>query len=224
MQRLLTKGIGHTKFKDSPLGDIPEGWEVVKLGSIGDFSKGKGISKSELSATGIPCIRYGEIYTVHDYVIKKFYSFISHEIAKQSVRIKKNDILFAGSGETVEDIGKAVAFVGVEEVYAGGDTIIFRPTNANSVFLSYCLNSRIVIDQRSRFGQGHSVVHIYARDLSEILIPHPPNTEQNKIAEVFAEVDEKLDILLTKKAEYETLKKGLMMKLLTGEVRVKFNC
>ena len=153
-------------------------------------------------------------------MIKKFYSFISHEIAKQSVRIKKNDILFAGSGETVEDIGKAVAFVGDEEVYAGGDTIIFRPNNANNVFLSYCLNSRIVIDQRSRFGQGHSVVHIYARDLSEMLIPLPTKEEQSKIAEGFMEVDKKLDILQVKKTEYEKMKNGLMQKLLTGQIRL----
>jgi type I restriction enzyme S subunit len=94
-------------YKDTPIGMIPVDWDVVKLGVLGSFAKGKGISKSELSESGIPCIRYGEIYTVHDTIIKKFHSFIDSEIAKQSYRIKQNDILFAGSGETVEDIGKA---------------------------------------------------------------------------------------------------------------------
>ncbi|NQV01283.1 MAG: restriction endonuclease subunit S [Bacteroidia bacterium] len=221
MQQLLTKGIGHTRFKDSPLGEIPESWEVFKLGKLGEFSKGKGISKSELSDSGFPCIRYGEIYTVHDTIIRNFFSFIDPEVATQSIRIKKNEILFAGSGETVEDIGKAVVFIGDEEAYAGGDIIIFSPSLPNSIFLSYCLNSKLVINQRSKFGQGHSVVHIYSRDLSELLVPVPTIEEQSRISRLFIKIDDKVDFLREKKNEYEQLKKGLMQQLLTGAIRVK---
>lgn len=148
IQRLLTQGIGQSKFKDSPLGRIPEGWEVVLLDNLGVFSKGKGISKNQLSLSGYPCIRYGEIYTNHDTVIREYFSFISPKIAEESYKIQKNDILFAGSGETAEDIGKAVVFIGDEEVYAGGDIIVFSPQGINSIFLSYCLNSNLVIKQR----------------------------------------------------------------------------
>ena len=113
-------------YKKTELGWIPEDWDVKTLGEVGCFMKGKGIAKKDLTDIGLPCIRYGEIYTVHHWIIKKFFSFIEPEIAKQSFELKKNDILFAGSGETVEEIGKAVAFLSDEKAYAGGDYIKTR--------------------------------------------------------------------------------------------------
>ena len=85
---------------------------------MGSFSKGKGISNSDKKEKGFPCITYGEIYTTHDYVIKDFSSFTDIETAKKSQRIKKNDVLFAGSGETLDEIGKCVAFTKNVEAYA----------------------------------------------------------------------------------------------------------
>jgi type I restriction enzyme S subunit len=63
---------------------LPQGWKEITLSELGSFSKGKGISKNEVIDTGYPCIRYAEIYTEHDYVIKEFKSFINEESAKNS--------------------------------------------------------------------------------------------------------------------------------------------
>ncbi len=100
----------NTIYKDSPIGKIPSDWEVKTLGELGTFSKGKGILKEQVILEGLPCIRYGEIYTTYDFIIKDFKSFINEDVAKESNEIKKGDILFAGSGETAEEIGKAVAY------------------------------------------------------------------------------------------------------------------
>jgi len=81
-------------------------WEKCSLSALGTFSKGRGIKKDEVVTDGIPCIRYGEIYTLYNDYIRKFYSFISRDIAKQSQLIKKGNLLFTGSGETAEGIGK----------------------------------------------------------------------------------------------------------------------
>src|SRR5690606_34604509 len=83
-----------------------EGWEVKTLAQIGEFSKGQGITKVDANSGSIPCVRYGELYTKHNDHIKHFYSFISPEVAKTAKKLKKGDILFAGSGETKEEIGK----------------------------------------------------------------------------------------------------------------------
>ena len=200
-----------------------KGLETVILEELGDFTKGMGITKVELVEQGIPCIRYGEIYTVHHFVVSKFYSFISKETAKESRKIAKNDILFAGSGETLEDIGKAVVFIGNEEVYAGGDIIIFSPTNINldSTYLSYLLNSEFVRKQIRTFGQGQSVVHLYTRDISKIKIILPPLAEQTAIAKILNTADAEIQ---ETKAYLKTLKhqkKGLMQSLLTGKIIVK---
>ena len=76
MNELLTKGIGHAEFKESEFGMIPKTWEIKTLEKIGNFSRGKGISKKDTVNSGIPCIRYAEIYTNHNFKIKKAQTFV----------------------------------------------------------------------------------------------------------------------------------------------------
>jgi hypothetical protein len=104
-------------------------WTAAKLGSLGAFFKGRGVTRDESNAGDLPCVRYGEIYTRHHEHIKAFHSWVSQEIAVNARRLKTGDLLFAGSGETKEEIGKCVAFVDDREAYAGGDIVILRPTN-----------------------------------------------------------------------------------------------
>jgi len=64
----------YANYKDSGvewLGEVPEHWEVKRLGQIGRLSKGNGGSKQDEVATGIPCVRYGDLYTTHGYFIKQ---------------------------------------------------------------------------------------------------------------------------------------------------------
>ena len=120
---------------------LPEGWKTKTLGEIGIFLKGKGIAKAEIVEAGKPCIRYGEIYSEYNYFVEEFKSFIDETSAKNSEPIFKNDLLFAGSGETLEDIGKCVAYIKEDEAYAGGDIIILRPSSEDAHYLGYLLNS-----------------------------------------------------------------------------------
>ncbi len=211
----------NTQFKQTEIGRIPVDWEVVELGVIGSFSKGKGIKKDEVKSDGFPCVRYGELYTKYNNYIKFFHSFISNEVAKESKRIKYGDILFAGSGETKEDIGKCAAMMSNEIVYAGGDVIIFTPKNANSLFLGYLLNDDKIKLQKSQKGQGDAVVHIYPYGLSKIKIPVPPLPEQKAIATALSNIDDlihQLDQLIQKK---KAIKQGAMQELLTGRKRLE---
>ena len=173
-----------------PMNSIPKDWKWKSLHELGSFSKGKGILKEQVIESGLPCVRYGEIYTTHDFILKEFKSFISEEVANESNEIKKGDILFAGSGETLEEIGKAVAFVGNEKAYAGGDVIILSTNeNVNTEWLSYVLETDIVRRQKRRLGQGQSVVHIYPSDLATLKLPHPPQQEQAAISDLLDLMD-----------------------------------
>jgi len=201
---------------------IPEDWEVKKLSELGYFSKGKGITKSELVANGLPCIRYGELYTTHDFTIKEFVSFISKKTAEESKEIKDGDILFAGSGETIEEIGKSAAFVKKGKAYAGGDIIILSTNrNVNAECLSYILEIDYVRKQKRRLGQGNSVVHIYPNDLSKLEIPLPPLPEQRAIANLLSTWDTAISKHKQLIAQKELRKKWLMQNLLTGKKRLK---
>ena len=124
-------------YKQTEIGIIPEDWGILELGKIGKFSKGSGIKKDDSQSGEIAWVRYGEIYTKHNHVVKNYYSFISHEVAKNAKKLKRGDVLFAGSGETKEDIGKSVAVIDDIDVYAGGDIVVFSPLNSDSIFLFY---------------------------------------------------------------------------------------
>ncbi len=197
-----------------------EGWVVKKLREIGTFKKGKGIKKDEVTKEGYPCIRYGELYTHHDEYIKIFNSFINEQTAKASKRIKKGDILFAGSGETKEEIGKCTALVDELIAYAGGDVIIFTPIDCNSMFLGFLLNHSKIAKQKAQKAQGDAVVHIYPSGLSEISIYLPPKAEQIRIAAILSDMDTEISALETKLAKYKQVKQGMMQELLTGRIRL----
>ncbi|MFT9496786.1 restriction endonuclease subunit S [Anaerosolibacter sp.] len=197
-----------------------EHWEKKTLGEIGTFSKGAGVKKDESLSGKLPCVRYGEIYTRHNDYIKKYYSFISDEVAKTSRKVKMGDILFAGSGETKEDIGKCVAIINDEEVYAGGDIVILTPKGANSLFLGYYLNSPDIVKQKSSKGQGDAVVHIGTRSLEEIEINLPGIEEQAHIATILSDMDSEIAALEAKLNKYRQIKQGMMENLLTGRIRL----
>jgi len=202
--------------------EIPKGWSVSLLGELGTFSKGKGILKEQVISDGLPCIRYGEIYTTHDFIIKKFKSFISDDVANESKEIQNGDILFAGSGETIEEIGKAVVYVGNDKAYAGGDVIILSTKkDVNPECLSYTLETDFVKKQKRVLGQGNSVVHIYSSDLSKVKIPLPPLPEQKAIAHVLSTADAAIRTTEKLIAQKELRKKWLMQQLLTGKKRLK---
>lgn len=213
MQRLLSAKLRLPGFS--------EPWKKVKLGDIGKFDKGYGVPKESIRNTGNKAITYGEIYTKHDFVIKKFTSYIDDETAVASKKITQGAILFTGSGETLEDIGKCVAFIDNDIAYAGGDIIIFNPSiEINSLVLSYCLNSAPVNAQKATYGQGHSVVHIYQKDLAKLQVTIPSVSEQTAIAEVLTAADREIELAKEKLERLRRQKHGLMQQLLIGKKRV----
>ena len=196
-------------------------WDKSKLVEVGRFSKGNGITKEDLAAEGIPCIRYGELYTRHNFRIQNFCSFISHKNAGRYKLIENNDLLFAGSGETREEIGKCASFNHNIEARAGGDVIIcsIDPRKLRADFASYFLNTR---GRRllSKLGQGNSIVHIYSRFLESVEVPIPPLHEQEAITSLLKTCETEINKMEEIAEKYRTQKRGLMQKLLSGKWRV----
>ena len=214
--------VTEVQYKESEIGVIPVDWEVKQLSTIGKFTKGQGIRKDEATNGEIPCVRYGELYTRHNDYIKEYFSFISNETAKSARRLRPGDILFAGSGETKEEIGKCAAFVDNIEAYAGGDIVILSPIDVSPLFLGYLLNAQHIQKQKASKGQGDAIVHISANQLGSIQIPLPPTkSEQTAIATALSDTDaliENLEKLIAKK---RNIKQGVMQELLTGRKRLE---
>jgi type I restriction enzyme S subunit len=197
------------------------GWEEKRLGDVGVFSKGRGIRKDEAQSGKLPCVRYGELYTHHNDYIKHFNSYISEDVAAGSKALKFGDILFAGSGETKEEIGKCVAFVNNCEAYAGGDIVIFTPKQeVSSMFLGFYLNTNPIAIQKASKGQGDAIVHISATSLADIEINLPPLQEQRRIAEALSDTDALISVLEKLIDKKRAIKQGIMQELLTGKRRL----
>ena len=195
-------------------------WEAKQLKELGQFSKGRGIKRDDVSDEGLPCVRYGELYTRYQDHILKAASRIPKSVAATAFPIRTGDLLFAGSGETAEEIGRCAAYLGEEQAYAGGDVIVLTPSGHNSIFLGHLMNHPIVAEQKARLGQGDAVVHIYISNLAQVKIELPPIAEQNAIAEVLSDVDGLIAALEALIAKKRAIKQAAMQQLLTGKTRL----
>ena len=196
------------------------GWPETKLSDIGLFSKGSGITKDQLVPVGHNAVRYGELYTKFNFKIEKIYSHIPDSVVPTATKIKFGDILFAGSGETIDEIGKSAVYMRKDDCCAGGDIIIFTPRNANSLFLSYFLNIGEGRKKLRELGQGQSVVHIYKSEIEKLKLHLPPLSEQNRIVSVLETWDKSIEKIAKKLKIKKKIKKGLMQKLLIGDFRL----
>ena len=212
MQQLLT---GQTR-----LPGFSGEWMVRRLGDLGEFLKGRGVTRDQSQGGPLPCLRYGEIYTTHQDVIRAFTSWISAQVAATATKLKRGDILFAGSGETKEEIGKCVAFIDDIEAFAGGDIVILRPRQASSLFLGYALNAPAVNRQKASRGQGDAVVHVSAAALAHVVVAIPEVAEQTAIATLLSDIDAELTALTARRDKTRALKQGMAQALLTGRIRL----
>lgn len=212
MQQLLT---GKTR-----LPGFSGSWSRKQLGALGTFFKGRGIKRDDVQLNGVPCIRYGELYTTYHSYTSTTVSFVSQRVAASALPIRRGDLLFTGSGETRDEIGMCVAYIGDGQAVAGGDIVVLRGTAFNPVFLSCASNTLSAADQKARLGQGDAVVHISSRALATIEVDTPPMDEQDAIAAVIMDADLELQVLRQRVAKARAIKQGMMQELLTGRTRL----
>lgn len=195
-------------------------WETRRLGALATFRKGKGIRRTDLRKIGARCVRYGELYTRYrNYVVDPI-SRIPEDVAAAALRIEKGELLFAGSGETAEEIGTCVAYIGDEPAYAGGDIIVLRAPRQDPVYLAHLMNAPEAVRQKARMAQGDAVVHIRGDHLAEVELPLPPLPEQRAIAAVLMDVDALIGSLEALIAKKRAIKRAAMQQLLTGRIRL----
>lgn len=191
-------------------------WEKMKLGEIAGFSKGKGISKSEIDENGeTECIRYGELYTHYGEVIAEIKSRTNIS-RKNLVFSEANDIIIPSSGETEIDIATASCVL-KSGVALGGDLNIIKTSN-NGVFLSYYLNSRKKLEI-ANLAQGISVVHLYASQLAILEVAIPDVKEQNCIADFLALLNDRISTQSKIIEGLRVLKTALSKKVFSQKLR-----
>ncbi len=163
--------------------DIPDNWEWVRLGEIGSFTRGSGIKRTDITESGFPCIRYGELYTTYKGKFSHTVSYTSQEVFQKAFKAQKNDILMALTGENNFDIALARVYSGDNIIAYGGDMTKFTPLKCNAQYIAFVINSAYGIDCKRKMAKGNIIVHISNDNLATIPIPLPPLAEQQRIVE-----------------------------------------
>ena len=167
-------------------------WHKRKLNEICLFFKGNGLSKSDLSNEGFPCILYGELYTTYkNEVISDIVSKTTTTLSNPFLS-KNNDLIIPGSGEDPIDIAVARAIY-QNDIILGGDLNVLRPkSNVSAAFLSYQLNGVRRYDIAKK-AQGKSIVHLHNSDLKEVCVSIPTYDEQLHIVKILTKIDEMIE-------------------------------
>lgn len=233
LQKLLTQGIGHSKFKkvksDFSSHEIPEHWELKKVGDllregiiveIQDGNHGELHPKQkDFAESGIPFITANCI--VNNEISLKHCQFLSADWLKK-LRIgfaKENDVILSHKGT----LGLSTLVPkGLNSVILSPQTTYYRTSDMLSPdFLFYVFQSRYFQKQLFQLGKQSTRDYIGIKSQRALVIPLVPPAEQEKITTVLTSVDRQIQLGINQNTIQKTLKKGLMQKLLTGMIRVK---
>lgn len=200
-QKLFTQGIGHTKFKKTEMGKIPNEWEIVSLKDVVSFTTGKLNSNAAIEDGKYP-----------------FFTCSQETFKTNTYAFDQEAILLAGNNA----VGKYSVkhFKGKFDAYQRTYVItILNENELNYVYFKEILEDKLEELRNSSFGSTTKFLTI--KLLESLKMKKPPIKEQKEIAEILSSVDENISINQKIKEKQTLLKKGLMQDLLSGDKRVK---
>jgi type I restriction enzyme, S subunit len=221
MQQLLTKGIGHTEFKVTELGEIPFDWEVKELGSVLKVLGGFAFKSKDASETGVRWVKIANVGLGK--VNWGDISFLptSYSEKYKEYQINFGDIIMAMTRPVLNGITKIAVFDREEIALLNQRVCKFIiNTNLCKNYFFQLANSSTFANNIEYLIAGTDPPNISAQQIKSILIPFPTFEEQQKIAEILLSVDKQIEGHEKEKEIFQKLKKGLMKQLLTGKIRV----
>jgi type I restriction enzyme S subunit len=222
MQRLLMRGIGHERFKESEVGRVPEEWEVARLGDAVEINRE---SRDPTRENPDGKFLYIDIESVvgGTGAIKSAKEIFGKDAPSRARRIiHQNDVIMS----TVRPYLKAFALVPREynnQICSTGFAVLSCKDEILQHYLLYTIFSKMVIDQCNKMMMGGQYPALNQSQVAKIEIPLPLLPEQRRIAEILSAADRKLELERRRKEKLERVKQGLMNDLLTGRKRIKIN-
>ena len=191
-------------------------WPQVPLGEIGTLTRGRRFTKSDYVDVGIACIHYGQIYTDYDAVATRAVTFVP-EVLRSSLRFAQpGDLIVAGTSETVDDVCKAVAWIGDEDVAVHDDCFIYKH-DLDPQFASYVFASAPFQQQKARFASETKVVRVSAANLAKIVVPVPPRAVQREIVDAVNEIGRTRDAVLREGVGLDATYAALLADIFGGD-------
>lgn len=160
----------------------------MTMASIGEFIRGNGLQKKDFVESGVGCIHYGQIYTHYGTFADKTKTFVSDAFAKKLRKAKTGDLVIATTSENDEDVCKAVAWLGKEEIAVSGDAYIYRHS-LHPKYAAYFFQTRNFQEQKKRHISGTKVRRVSGESMGKFMIPVPPMDEQERIVSILDKFD-----------------------------------
>lgn len=219
MQTLLTKGIGHTEFRKTPLGEIPLEWEVKRLNELGNLKGGSGfkIKYQGNKECNIPFYKVSDMnLPVNNIFMKDCNNTINEQIRKKlgACLFNENTIIFAKVGAALLLNRRRIL---IKPSCIDNNMMGFEVINEFYKYFYYCLQ---LIDFGKFVNEG-ALPSVNQSQVGEIEVAVPPIPEQKKISNILTNIDDLIENKIYLLDSYNLLKKGLMQQLLTGKIRVK---
>ncbi|PHV30266.1 restriction endonuclease subunit M [Janthinobacterium sp. BJB312] len=180
---LTSRKIQYNYYRDKLLSFYDAEVEWRALGDIGEFIRGKRFTKADYVEDGISAIHYGEIYTKYGVWTTGAASKVRPNLADSLRYAEPGDVVIASVGETVEDVGKAVAWIGNENVAIHDDSYAFRHS-INPKFLSYMMQTATFINEKAKHVSQGKINRLLIDGIAKIRIPIPyPSDNEKSLAE-----------------------------------------
>ena len=160
----------------------------VTLGEVGTLTRGRRFTRKDIADQGIPAIHYGEIYTTYGISTRKAISHVVSERTQSLRYAEPGDVIIAGVGETVEEVGIGVAWLGNHPVAYHDDSFALHHQQ-DPRYISHVLRTSDYHRQKDRFVSRAKVKRLSARGIEQITIPLPPLSEQRRIADILGNFD-----------------------------------
>ncbi len=227
MQQLFTRGIGHTKFKETKIGQIPEEWGVVSIRNSAikliDGDRGANYPKQEDFSPEGHCLFLSAKNVSKNGFIFDEVSFLSEEKDKalRKGKLERGDIILTSRG-TVGNVAYYDEKIPFDNIRINSGMLIVRHGEQfDPVFLYRYFSSPQMEAKYSSMGSGSAQPQLPIGSLEQVEVPLIPVKEQKEIANIISAVNEKILINKKLKEKLTQLKKGLMSDLLSGKVRIK---
>jgi type I restriction enzyme, S subunit len=202
-------------------------WVFEQLGEVYSFFTTNSFSRDDLNYENgtVKNIHYGDIHTKFATlfeIIKERVPYINSEININKIKPEsyciEGDIVFADASEDLNDVGKSIEIVNVnnEKLLAGMHTLLARQKNQKLIigFAGVLFKSDSIRRQIQRESQGTKVLGISSSRLEKIKIYYPKNRkEQQRITSSLSSLDELITVQAEKIAQLKMHKKGLMQGL-----------
>ena len=158
------------------------------LGEVGMFIRGNGLQKKDFTESGVGCIHYGQIFTHYGTYAEKTKTFVSPEIAKKARKAQSGNLVIATTSENDEDVCKAVAWLGDDEIAVSSDAMIYDH-NENPKYISYIFQTHDFFRQKKKYISGTKVRRVSSQNLAKINVALPPRHEQDRIVSILDNFD-----------------------------------